>query len=521
MSVRVAGLVTLAVFYALFFALGTYVGRRTRGNKSTDGLLLAGRRLPLVLGLLTMTATWVDGGYINGTAEALYNPDQGLLWAQAPWGYALSLLFGGLIFARPMRRHGFTTMVDLFDRRWGKRVAAVLFVPAVLGEIFWSGAILAALGMTISTMLGMERQPAILISAAVAIAYTMTGGLWSVAWTDSLQFVCIAVGLGVAAPFLIEQAGGLSAVVGGYRERFGAAAWPLPASTTFGLAPGSDHSGWRWTDGALLLICGGIPWQVYFQRVLACRTDRAAVAFSIGACFLCLAMAVPPAMIGATAASIDWSAASVGPPPEAAMVLPYMLRYLAPPMVAAVGLGAIAAAVMSSIDSSFLSASSMFVWNVYRPLLRPHADAPEIRAMVRVAIVLVGSSAAVLALTANSIYALWVLCSDLIYVVLFPQMICALFVRWTNAAGSLAGAAVAFGLRMLAGEPSLGIPPLASYPMTDAEGVTSFPFRTVAMLAGLATLLAISRLTASAFPSRGLDASPDDGAPPKPAQDAT
>lgn len=38
------------------------------------------------------TATWVGGGYINGTAEAIYT--QGLVWCQAPFGYALSLVFG-------------------------------------------------------------------------------------------------------------------------------------------------------------------------------------------------------------------------------------------------------------------------------------------------------------------------------------------------------------------------------------------------------------------------------------------
>lgn len=38
------------------------------------------------------TATWVGGGYINGTAEVIYT--SGLVWCQAPFGYALSLVFG-------------------------------------------------------------------------------------------------------------------------------------------------------------------------------------------------------------------------------------------------------------------------------------------------------------------------------------------------------------------------------------------------------------------------------------------
>jgi Na+/proline symporter len=45
--------------------------------------------------ILSVTATWVGGGYINGTAEAIYT--SGLIWCQAPFGYALSLVFGKFI----------------------------------------------------------------------------------------------------------------------------------------------------------------------------------------------------------------------------------------------------------------------------------------------------------------------------------------------------------------------------------------------------------------------------------------
>jgi len=45
-----------------------------------------------------MTATWVGGGYINGTAEAVYlavdGTGGGLAWVQAPVGYSLSLVLG-------------------------------------------------------------------------------------------------------------------------------------------------------------------------------------------------------------------------------------------------------------------------------------------------------------------------------------------------------------------------------------------------------------------------------------------
>lgn len=52
------------------------------------------------------------------------------------------------------------------------------------------------------------------------------------------------------------------------------------------------------------------------------------------------------------------------------MILPMVLQYLTPDFVSFFGLGAVSAAVMSSADSSVLSASSMFARNVYKLIFR-------------------------------------------------------------------------------------------------------------------------------------------------------
>ena len=56
--------------------------------------MLAGRNIGMFVGIFTMTATWVGGGYINGTAEIVFT--DGLIWCQAPFGYALSLMLGNI-----------------------------------------------------------------------------------------------------------------------------------------------------------------------------------------------------------------------------------------------------------------------------------------------------------------------------------------------------------------------------------------------------------------------------------------
>ena len=45
-----------------------------------------------------------------------------------------------------MRREGYVTMLDPLQDVYGSRMGGLLFLPALMGEIFWTAAILAALG---------------------------------------------------------------------------------------------------------------------------------------------------------------------------------------------------------------------------------------------------------------------------------------------------------------------------------------------------------------------------------------
>jgi high affinity choline transporter 7 len=364
-----------------------------------------------------------------------------------------------------------------------------LFLPALVGEVFWSAAILVALGTTFGTVVGFDFTTSILLSAMIAVGYTTVGGLWSVAYTDVVQLACILVGLCLAIPFAMSYAGGAADVVTAYWHQ----------------TPGvpRDTSLLHWCDTALLLILGGIPWQVYFQRVLAARDETSAVRLSLIAGVGCLLVAIPAVIIGAIGAVAAWPN---GPPDQAALVLPWVLQQMTPPIIATIGLGAVAAAVMSSVDSSILSGSSMFVWNVYRPLLRPAASERELRHVLRGAVVIIGALATCLALSVQSVYALWYLCADLVYVILFPQLVMVLFCPHANRTGAVTGAAVGLVLRLGGGEPLLGLPAFIPYPLSTPTG-THFPFRTFAMAVGLLTIWFVSQATRRRDPPRPLVAS--------------
>ena len=206
--------IAVIALYAIFLGVGWRASRKAKGGTAAD-LILAGRAMPLWLATLTMTATWVDGGYLLGTAEGTFKSSlaSGL---QGGVCFGLSLILGGIFFARVMRRHEFTTLIDPFEARFGAVWAVVLFVPAMLAEVFWSAELLVAIGSTLGVMLDMPVVTAILLSALVVIAYTMAGGMWSVAYTDALQLGLVAVGLAVALPFALDAAGGFSASWHGY-----------------------------------------------------------------------------------------------------------------------------------------------------------------------------------------------------------------------------------------------------------------------------------------------------------------
>lgn len=479
------GYIAMTIFYGIIFYIGAYSGGKKKSASVTD-VMLAGRSLPIGIAVLTMGATWVGGGFINGTAEAA--AASGLVWVQAPWGYALSLIIGGLFFARKMRRYEFKTMLDPLEQRFGKNMAAVLFLPALTGEIFWTAAILMALGTTFGTVLGLATTPAIILSAIIAIAYTALGGLWAVALTDVVQIILLIGGLFLVVPFTLEALGGWDTIWTTYKANKGAAASFFPSREALGVYY------WNWWDYALLLIFGGLPWQVYFQRVLASKDEKTAVRLSLFAGFFCLFAAIPAGMIGIVGAVADWTALGLPAPPDSASTLPHVIRYLTNPWVATIGLGAVAAAVMSSADSSILSASSMATWNVYRPLISPNVSTENLAKVLKACIWIIGITATILALNINSIYDLWFLCSDFVYCLLFPPLVCALFDKKANTYGAIAGFVVAFILRFGGGDTTLGLPIRIDYPMIE-DGVVLFPFRTLAMVSGLVSIIIVSRLT--------------------------
>jgi Na+/proline symporter len=487
--------------------VGWLASRKAKNGTAAD-LIVAGRQMPLWIAALTMTATWVDGGYLLGTAEGAYKSSI-QLGIQGGLCFGISLVLGGLFFARTMRRHGFTTLIDPFEARFGKQWAAVLFLPALAGELFWSAELLVALGSAFGVLLEMHLTTAIFIAAVVTTAYTMLGGMWSVAYTDVFQLGLVAIGLAAALPFALGGAGGLEQT------------WLHYASARpdgHGIVPGMSVGGmWSapavvsWWDVSLMLMLGGIPWNCYFQRVLSCTTPAKAAGQSIVSGLLTIVFTAPPLLMGLAAFSYPWSADSLARlQANPAETLPLLFAYGVPPLVGVLGLAAIIGAVTSSFSSSILSAGSMLSWNCLKRLLWPSLTTVQMARVIRLSIMLFGVAATAFALKVRSVQALWFFTSDLVFVLLFPQLVFALFDSKANRIGSVAAFAIALVLRLGGGEPLLGMPHFIAYPelfaailpgtpsdwYDPASGAMLFPFKALAAGVGVIVLPAVSRLTA-------------------------
>ncbi|MBM3809346.1 MAG: sodium:solute symporter [Acidimicrobiia bacterium] len=473
-------LLAVGLIYASFIAIGWLASRRAAGG-GIAAFMVAGRGLPLWLATFTMTATWVDGGYLLGTVEGVYRSSlaSGL---QGGVCFGISLIIGGLFFARRMRALEFHTLIDPFEARFGATWAVVLALPAVLAETFWSAELLVALGSTFGVILDLDLVTGIVLSAAVITLYTMAGGMWAVAYTDAFQLLLVAVGLAAAMPFALSAAGGITAAWQTYQA--------VPHAPSF--------TSVAWWDVSIMLMLGGVPWNCYFQRVLSCRTPRAAQAHSILSGLLTMALTVPPLLIGLVAFAYVW-------PPEAAArlsahpaeALPLTFKYVTPGIIGLLGLAAIVGAVTSSYSSSILSAGSMFSWNVCLRLIKPDLSLRALTGLMRAAIVAISLAAVWMAIKVQSVQALWFFTSDLVFVLLFPQLVAALFDSRANLPGSIAAFTVSLVLRLGGGEPLFGIPALIAYPEW-------LPFKTVAAAAGLVLLPVVSRLTIRWSPPRRL-----------------
>ncbi|KAI3371372.1 hypothetical protein L3Q82_023961, partial [Scortum barcoo] len=193
-KMNVPGLVAVVVFYIVILVIGIWASRKSKkvedictGSKS-EVTIVGGCKINVLVGVFTMTssishlvtfcalllATWVGGGYILGTAEAVDSPSQGLIWAIGPPAYLINFLLGGtmsVILGLSHRYH--PALLHLHQPGKKQRSAEGEYTEGALYQRILSAASSAQAQVTCFTAAGMVfivGIPSVVIGAVAASA---------------------------------------------------------------------------------------------------------------------------------------------------------------------------------------------------------------------------------------------------------------------------------------------------------------------------------------------------------------
>ena len=460
----------IALGGTLFLFVGglALVGRfASRGVETEAEYLVADRQVPLWLSVLALLATWFGSSSVIESSSKMYRGGIGEVLLD-PIACGLTLIFTGCFFAERFWKTRAATVADLFRQQFGptaERLSCAIQVPSFF---LWIGAQFLAMGQLIESALGLPLGLSILLSAAVAWAIVVGGGMWAVTWANSIMILVSLLSLLVL---------------------FGA--------TAYGIGQGDAVAGWsRVIDAApkdhfridaasfekclailsvlLIGLLGNVPGQDLQQRVASAKSAATARWMCVVGGVLYLLIGLIPLYLGLAARWTFGDGLSESQLPLNAIAA----RYLSEPfqILLIVGMFSLCLAVAASATLSQASIVSRNVIKPLRGLVRDSAGSESLRdagvcdagvgdagvwgARFSVGLVIAGSLA--VAYSGESIMELLELSLVLVLVSLFVPMAIALYAPSKQARPGVGNSAMIAGfVAWLVGftfESRIGIP---------------------------------------------------------------
>ncbi|MBI5361782.1 MAG: sodium:solute symporter family protein [Planctomycetes bacterium] len=342
-------LIGVLVYVAAQFAIGMWVSRKIA---TEDDYFVAGRRLGMGLSTFSIFATWFGAETCVGAAGAIYS--NGLSRSSVePFAYGVCLLVMGFVFAAPFWRAKVITIADLFRERYSpgvERFAAVLLIPT---SVLWAAAQIHAFGEVLSEASQLAPAVGITIAAGIVVAYTAAGGMMSDVITDLVQAIALTVGLVVLLVAVVIALGGADAALQALSHA------RVDVFTREG--PGFLDTVEAWA----LPICGSVVAQEAISRAVSSRSERIAKRSVLAGGSLYIAVGTMPVLLGLLGARLVPNLES----PE--RILPVLAQQHLNTFGYVLFAGAIISAILSTVDSTLLVASSLLSRNL---ILSRHGD---------------------------------------------------------------------------------------------------------------------------------------------------
>ena len=346
----------LIVYLGILAALAIWSRRETH---TLSGFYLAGKKLPYWVVAFSTNATGESGWLLLGLSGMGY-----AVGAQAYWvvvGEILGIALSWGLVSRKLKKLGdevdAITVPDVlaakFQDKWHLiRLVAVLIIVVMVTT--YVTAQMVATGKAFSSFLGMDYATGVVVGSVFIIGYTFVGGYKAVSYTDVVQGVLMLLGLIAVPAAAIIASGGWGSVEESLMQQ------DPNLLNMFAIADGPV-----WI-GIASLVAVGLPFLGVPQlliRFMSARDDGEILKARIMSVFVMLIFTA-----GAVTAGVAGRALFPGLE-DHETIFPVLSSNLFPPVIAGMLLVVVLSAIMSTVDSLLLLASSAFVRDTYQKIM--------------------------------------------------------------------------------------------------------------------------------------------------------
>ncbi|MEO2185672.1 MAG: sodium:solute symporter [bacterium] len=190
-------LTIIFIFLAGFSLYGIW---QSRFNESSEDYFLGGRNLPWPIAMLSIVATETSVLTFISIPGLAYRGDWFFL--QLAIGYILGRILVSLILLPQYFNSGVTSIYEIIGQKFGPDLQKVASGVFLITRILADGVRFLATAVVVQVITGWTLPMAVIMIGVVTLIYTLYGGIRTVVWLDSIQFILYLFG-GIASIIIV------------------------------------------------------------------------------------------------------------------------------------------------------------------------------------------------------------------------------------------------------------------------------------------------------------------------------